>query len=59
MTQKMTPQNKSTERAIAKRAHRTEEAAEFVLEAVSRAEMDPEHAKLDELLKSGPKRSPA
>ena len=37
--------------AAAKRTHRTSDASDIVLDAISRAEMDPEHAKLDELLK--------
>jgi len=37
--------------AAAKRTHRTAAATDIVLDAVNRAEMDPEHAKLDELLK--------
>ncbi len=37
--------------AAARRSHRTAEAAEVVVDAVRRAEMDPEHAHLDELLK--------
>ena len=37
--------------AAAKRTHRTTEAADIVVDAVNRAEMDPEHAKLDELMK--------
>ena len=37
--------------AAAKRTHRTADAADVILDAVSRAEMDPEHGKLDELLK--------
>lgn len=37
--------------AAAKRSHRTANAATIVIEAVERAEMDPEHAALDELLK--------
>ena len=37
--------------AAAKRTHKTADASDIVLDAVSRAEMDPEHAKLDELLK--------
>ncbi len=35
----------------ARRSHRTAEAADVVVDAVRRAEMDPEHAHLDELLK--------
>jgi prevent-host-death family protein len=38
-------------RAAAQRAHRTADAASVVIEAVERAEMDPEHAGLNELLK--------
>ena len=38
-------------KAAAKRTHRTADMADVVLDAVSRAEMDPEHTKLDELLK--------
>lgn len=37
--------------AAARRSHRTAEAADVVMDAVRRAEMDPEHAHLDELLK--------
>jgi prevent-host-death family protein len=37
--------------AAAKRTHKTADASDIVLDAISRAEMDPEHAKLDELLK--------
>ncbi|HWP14786.1 MAG TPA: type II toxin-antitoxin system prevent-host-death family antitoxin [Xanthobacteraceae bacterium] len=37
--------------AAAKRTHRTTNAADIVVDAVNRAEMDPEHAKLDALLK--------
>ena len=37
--------------AAARRTHRTEEAAMVVIEAVERAEMDPKHAQLDELMK--------
>jgi prevent-host-death family protein len=37
--------------AAAKRTHKTSYASDIVLDAISRAEMDPEHAKLDELLK--------
>ena len=37
--------------AAARRTHRTAEAADVVVDAVRRAEMDPEHAHLDELLK--------
>jgi hypothetical protein len=36
--------------ATAKRTHRTAEAAEAVIAAVERSEMDPEHAVLDKLL---------
>jgi len=36
--------------AAARRTHRTAEAADVVVDAVSRAEMDPEHAKLDDLM---------
>ncbi|WP_334375760.1 hypothetical protein [Bradyrhizobium sp. AZCC 1719] len=35
----------------AKRTHRTAEATSVVIEAVERAEMDPESVTLDELLK--------
>lgn len=38
-------------KAAAQRAHRTTDAADVVLAAVERAEMDPEHSHLDELLK--------
>jgi len=37
--------------AAAKRTHRTGEAPDVVLNAIERAEMDPKHAALDELLK--------
>jgi len=37
--------------AAARRAHRTTEAASVVADAVRRAEMDAEHAALDDLLK--------
>jgi prevent-host-death family protein len=37
--------------AAARRTHRTEEAAPVVVDAVRRAEMGPEHAALDDLLK--------
>jgi prevent-host-death family protein len=37
--------------AAARRSHRTADAPDVVLDAVRRAEMDPEHAPLDELLK--------
>lgn len=37
--------------AAARRSHRTAEAADVVVDAVRRAEMDLEHAQLDELLK--------
>jgi hypothetical protein len=37
--------------AAAKRTTRTVDAAQVVIDAVERAEMDPEHAALDELLK--------
>ena len=37
--------------AAARRTHRTSEAAAVVADAVRRAEMDPEHAGLDDLLK--------
>jgi prevent-host-death family protein len=37
--------------AAAKRTHRTTDAASVVIDAVERAEMDAEHAALDELLK--------
>ena len=36
--------------AAIRRNHRTEEAAAVVVAAVERAEMDPEHAHLDELM---------
>ena len=36
--------------AAAKRTHRTIDAATVVIDAVERAEMDPEHAALDDLL---------
>ena len=37
--------------AAARRTHRTAEAADVVVDAVRRAEMDPEHVHLDDLLK--------
>jgi prevent-host-death family protein len=37
--------------AAARRTHRTPDAASVVVDAVRRAEMDPEHAALDDLLK--------
>ena len=37
--------------ATARRTHRTAEAAPVVADAAERAEMDPEHAGLDDLLK--------
>jgi prevent-host-death family protein len=37
--------------AAARRAHRTADAAAVVVDAVRRAEMDPEHVTLDSLLK--------
>lgn len=37
--------------AAARRSHRTAEAVDVVVDAARRAEMDPEHARLDELLK--------
>jgi len=37
--------------AAARRTYRTEDAASVVIEAVRRAEMDPEMAHLDELMK--------
>jgi prevent-host-death family protein len=37
--------------AAARRAHRTADAPAVVVDAVERAEMDPEHAALDDLLK--------
>jgi prevent-host-death family protein len=36
--------------AAARRSHRTAEAAGIVIDAVGRAEMEPEHARLDELM---------
>lgn len=38
-------------KATAQRTHRTADTTDAVLAAVERAEMAPEHAKLDELLK--------
>lgn len=38
-------------RAAAQRNHRTADAADVVIDAVERAEMDPAHARLDDLLK--------
>lgn len=37
--------------AAAKRTHRTADTPDVVLNAIERAEMDPEHSALDELLK--------
>jgi len=37
--------------AAARRSHRTMEASSVVVDAVRRAEMDPEHSGLDDLLK--------
>jgi prevent-host-death family protein len=37
--------------AAAKRTHRTAETPDVVLNAIERAQMDPKHAALDELLK--------
>jgi prevent-host-death family protein len=37
-------------RAAAQRTHRTADAVDVVIDAVDRAEMDPEHAGLDELM---------
>ncbi|QPF90224.1 type II toxin-antitoxin system prevent-host-death family antitoxin [Bradyrhizobium commune] len=37
--------------AAAKRSHRTTDATDAVVDAVQRAEMDPQHSALDELLK--------
>ncbi|MFO1465290.1 MAG: type II toxin-antitoxin system prevent-host-death family antitoxin [Steroidobacteraceae bacterium] len=37
--------------AAAKRTHRTSDTPDVVLDAIERAEMSPEHAALDELLK--------
>ena len=38
-------------KAAAQRTHRTADAADVVIDVVERAEMGPEHAPLDELLK--------
>lgn len=38
-------------KAAAQRTHQTANAAQIVIDAVERAEMAPEHAELDELLK--------
>jgi prevent-host-death family protein len=38
-------------KAAAQRMHRTIDAPAIVVDAVERAEMDPEHSKLDDLLK--------
>jgi len=38
-------------KAAVQRTHRTVDTADVVVEAVDRAEMDPEHAALDDLLK--------
>ena len=40
-------------KAAAQRTHRTADATQVVIDAVARAEMDPQHAGLDELLKQG------
>ena len=37
--------------AASKRTYRTVDATQVVIDAVERAEMDPEHAALDELLR--------
>ena len=37
--------------AAARRSHRTADAASVVIDAVRRAEMDPDHAHLDDLMK--------
>jgi prevent-host-death family protein len=37
--------------AAAKRSHRTADATSVVIDAVERAEMDPEHTPLDDLIK--------
>jgi prevent-host-death family protein len=37
-------------KAAAQRAHRTADAADVIVDAVERSEMDPEHADLDALL---------
>lgn len=37
--------------SAAKRTHRTREASDAIIDAVERAQMDPGHAALDELLK--------
>jgi hypothetical protein len=37
--------------AAARRSHRTEDAPDVVVDALRRAEMDPEHIHLDDLLK--------
>lgn len=37
--------------AAARRSHRTDQAAQVVVDAIARAEMDPEHSALDDLLK--------
>jgi len=38
-------------KAAAQRSHRTEDAPDFVIEAVERAEMDERHRHLDDLMK--------
>jgi prevent-host-death family protein len=38
-------------RAAAQRSHRTEDAPDFILEAVERSEMDERHRHLDDLMK--------
>jgi prevent-host-death family protein len=37
--------------AASRRAHRTEDAASVVMDAVRQAEMDPEHTALDDLMR--------
>jgi prevent-host-death family protein len=37
--------------AAARRSHRAQESPSIVIEAIERAEMDPEHGNLDELMK--------
>ena len=36
--------------AAARRSHKIEDAEDWIIEAVEKAEMDPEHASLDDLL---------
>lgn len=38
-------------RAAAQRTHRTADAADVVIDAVERSEMDPDHARFDDLIR--------